>query len=94
MYQEYPGLQQLGCEVIAINTHVEKDPWIKFIDDNHLTWINVYSPVNFRDIITNYQVWTTPRIFLLDSKKKIIGKDLAVEQISPFIQQTISMKKK
>lgn len=91
---EYPGLKKLGCEVVAVDTHAEKEPWIKYIEENKLTWINVYSPVYFREILNRYQVWTTPRVFVLDRKGKIVGKDLAVEQIKPFIEQTLLMKKK
>jgi thiol-disulfide isomerase/thioredoxin len=94
LFLEYPGLQKLGCEVIAVDTHAEKDPWIKYIEENNLTWINVYSPVYYREILNRYQVFTTPRIFILDKDRKIIGKDLAVEQIKPFIEQTRSMDKR
>jgi len=87
LYQEYQALKLIGCEIAAINTHAEKEPWIKFISEHHLDWYNLYSPLQYRQLIEQYQVYTTPRIFVLDSERKIAGKDLAVEQIKPFIEQ-------
>ncbi len=94
LFKEYVQLKTMGAEVIALNTRTEKDSWIKFIDENKLNWINAYSPTHYREITERYQAWSTPRIFILDHNRKIIGKDISHDQIIPFLKQEIEREGK
>ena len=86
---QYPELKQLGVEIIAINTRIEKAPWTQFIDEHQLNWINVYSPVNVRDVIERYQAFSTPTIYVLNSERQIIAKSISHDQIKPFLTRYI-----
>ena len=86
----YAELKQMGVEVVAVDTHMDKDLWIKFITDNQLNWINVYSPKNARKIVEKFQAFTTPTLYILDAGRRIIAKSISVDQVGPFIKQYLS----
>ena len=88
-------------KVIAVNiNNKEMTAWKTFIQEKHLTqWINAYQtdedlnkeiqegkPTTIRQL---YDVFKTPTFYLLDKDKKIIAKNLSIEQFNDFIQSTI-----
>ena len=93
--------KNLNIKVIAVNTNFkEQDAWKKFIKELQLTeWINGYQseedfnteikegrPTTIRQL---YDVFKTPTFYLLDKDKKIVAKNLTIEQFNDFIQSTI-----
>ena len=74
--------------------------WKEFIKDNKLDqWINAYQtdedlnkeitegkPTTIRQL---YDVFKTPTFYLLDKDKKIVAKNLSIEQFNDFIQSTL-----
>jgi hypothetical protein len=77
---------ELDVQVLAIYTQLEREPWEKFIEDKELfDWINAYDKYYFTNFRNNYDIYSTPTIYLLNKDKKIIGKRLAVEQIEKMI---------
>lgn len=90
LYSQYADLKQMGIEVVALNTRTDKISWIKFITDHQLSWINVYSPQNVRDMIQKYQAFTTPTMYILDAERRIIAKSISVDQIKPFFMQYLA----
>ena len=88
-------------KVIAVNTNAkEMTLWKEFIKDNKLDqWINAYQtdedlnkeitegkPTTIRQL---YDVFKTPTFYLLDKDKKIVAKNLSIEQFNDFIQSTL-----
>lgn len=93
--------KNLNIKVIAVNTNFkEMDAWKKFIKEKDLNeWINGYQseedfnkeikegrPTTIRQL---YDVFKTPTFYLLDKDKKIIAKNLTIEQFNDFIQSTL-----
>ena len=93
--------KKLNIKVIAVNTNFkEMDAWRKFIKEKDLNeWINGYQteedfnkeikegrPTTIRQL---YDVFKTPTFYLLDKDKKIIAKNLTIEQFNDFIQSTL-----
>jgi hypothetical protein len=71
--------------VFAVGIESDMDVWKKYIRDNKLDWINVsdlYNQTNFRSF---YDIYSTPVIYLLDDRKRIIAKRLDAERIGEFI---------
>lgn len=93
-FAKYPELKEKGIEVIAVNTRTNKEEWLKFINDNKLTWMNVLCPQNTRDMIDKYQAFTTPTLFILDSNRRIIAKSISYEQVLPFFNSYLAGAKK
>jgi thiol-disulfide isomerase/thioredoxin len=82
-YYEKP--KDYSMEVFAVCTTKDKEKWTRYIEDNKLTWVNGWDPERSSHYDYYYNVQSTPIVYILDKNKKIIAKKLAVEDISPFI---------
>ena len=83
--QQYPALKGQGLEVVAVAMDTPEEEWKNFIRSNEMNFINVTDQDN-QAIYEHYSVWATPEIMLLDPDRTIIGKHLAVEDISVLMQ--------
>jgi thiol-disulfide isomerase/thioredoxin len=97
MHKLYLKYKDQGLNVFAISTEYENVEWKKYINEHKLSWINVSDspeypnniqnhPNNFRE---NYDVFSTPKIYLLDKDKKIIAKRLEDEQLDDMLQRLL-----
>ncbi len=82
----YDKPKPYSLEVFAVCTTSDKAKWTKYIEDNKLRWINGWDPKRISHFDLYYNVQSTPTVYILDKKKKIIAKKLAVEEIGPFIE--------
>lgn len=77
-----------GVALIGFKTEGTKDEWQSFIKEHKLNgWIHAWDPdaqSNYRRL---YDVYSTPVVYLLDEKKKILAKRLGVEQLSDFLEK-------
>lgn len=85
MIETYTKMKSKGMEVFAICTEVEVDKWKKFIREKKLDWINVGDPYLHNNFRHDFDISSTPQVFILDSNKKIIAKKLDVTQIEDFL---------
>lgn len=88
LYKSFTKMKEDGIDVqtIALYSMFEREPWEKFIEKEEIfDWINAYDKYYFSKFKTSYDISTTPRIFLMDKDKRIIGKQLAVEQVERII---------
>ena len=90
----------LGVKVVGVNVDEPAiDAWKKFIQEHDLKdWVHIYQPkeakdaeakkgvANFRQL---YDVYKTPTLYLLDDKKRIIGKMLSIEQFDEVLAAKI-----
>jgi len=67
--------------IYAACTEVEKDKWEKYIDDNQLTFINVGDFELRNPFREQYDIYSTPVVYLLDRDKTIKVKKIGVEQL-------------
>jgi peroxiredoxin len=68
-------LKAKGVKIYAVRVEDDPQTWQKYIKEHHLEdWTHVYDPERHSDFRTQYNVYTTPVIYLLDEKKNIIGK--------------------
>lgn len=90
----------LGVTMFGVNTNPkELVLWKNFIKDNKLeAWTHAYQteadlnkeiqegrPTTIRQL---YDVYKTPTLYLLDSNKKILAKNLSIEQFNDFLLAT------
>ncbi len=80
-------LKPMGVVVVAADIKKETDKWKKFIKEQKLDWINLSDPNMRSNFRYEYNIETTPQIYILDNQKKIIAKKLDVEQIEDFIKR-------
>ncbi|GAB4012884.1 hypothetical protein GCM10028808_30470 [Spirosoma migulaei] len=75
-----------GVEVVAIAIDQSPEEWKKFIKEFKLgNAINGYDLSYRTDYRHQYDVWTTPTVYMLDKNKKILARKLPVEQIEDFM---------
>jgi len=89
MYSIYEeSLKDKKVKVVAISTlfgEEGKIKWVDFINKYGLyDWINAWNPYSYEFKI-KYNIMATPQIFLLDSGKKIIAKNISPEQTLDII---------
>ena len=90
--------KNLQVKIFSVNTNFkELAAWKKFLKDKHLEdWTHAYqteSDLN-KEIQSNlpttirqkYDVYKTPTFYLLDANKKIIAKNLSLEQFNDFLE--------
>lgn len=91
--------KQLGVQVIGVNTNFkELTSWKQFVTERNFDagWTHAYQtevafnaeiaagkPTTIRQM---YDVFKTPTFYLLDKNKKIIAKNLTVDQFHDFLQ--------
>lgn len=74
-----------GAKVLAIATDQSPEDWKKFIKDYELEELsNGYDYTFKHDFRTEYDVFTTPSIYVLDKNKKIIARKMPIEQLDDF----------
>jgi thiol-disulfide isomerase/thioredoxin len=91
--------KKLGVQVIGVNTNAkELAAWKQFITEQHFDtgWTHIYqteaalnAEINAGKATTIrqlYDVFKTPTFYLLDKDKKIIAKNLTVDQFHDFLQ--------
>ena len=95
---------KLNVKVLAVNINFkELTAWKTFIKENKLAgWMHAYQteadlnkeiqqgkPTTIRQL---YDVFKTPTFYLLDANKKIIAKNLSIEQFNDFLVNTSNKK--
>ena len=95
LYEKYKT-EGKNIEVYAVGVSGERDKWKAYLkDQDFLDWINVSdTPEQRSPFRTMYDTQTTPRVFILDKDKKIVAKQIGVEQIDEFITRMLDKDKK
>ena len=90
----YERLKQKNVEVIGACTVTDIDKWKSYIKENHLNWINAADPYLQSNFRADYDIKSTPTIYVLNKDKEIIAKRIGVEQIEDFIDRMIEIEEK
>jgi peroxiredoxin len=92
LYELYKKIKGKGVEVMAACTVTDIEKWKKYIRTNNLNWLNVSDPYYKSNFRAEYDIKTTPLIFILNDEKEIIAKRLGVDQIEDFIDRMIEFE--
>jgi peroxiredoxin len=75
-----------GVKMIGVMAGGTQDQWQRFIKDHHMEdWVNAWDPDNSTNYRRLYDVYMTPVVYLLDKNKKILAKQLDVQQMNDFL---------
>lgn len=81
--------------VYAVNVNGDLDKWKNAVSELNTNWTHVNGTVSttldFHDL---YDISSTPKVFLLDSEKKIIAKNFKVDQIFAIIDNQFMINKR
>jgi len=89
----YDSVKAEGIQVYAVQTNSATDKWKSYIRAHKLDWINVmdiYHTSNFRH---EYDVVTTPMIYLLDGNKIIMAKKIDTDNLNKVLRHIRDKKR-
>ena len=76
-----------GVKVYAVCTEFDEDMWKEFIIKQETdNWINVIDLENKSNFRGKYNIMGTPRLYLLDEKKKIIAKQIDSKALNQILE--------
>jgi len=85
IYNLYKNSKNSNIEVIAVSLDTNKDEWTKFIKDKGLNWINLSDLKGWNSkSASDYFIYATPTMFLLDSNLKIVAKPMEISEVSKY----------
>lgn len=87
----YLPYRDKGVEVFAIYSMDKKEKWGSFLAKHSLfDWINVWDKHHVSRFKVLYDGRFTPAVIILDENKKIIAKNLKVETIVTFLENSLN----
>lgn len=81
LVEMYDTLHARGLEVYSVYTKGDWEGWKKYIRKNKLTWINVMDAFNKSTFRKDYNIISTPQVYLLDENKRIMFKNPPAENV-------------
>lgn len=73
-------------EIIAISLDSKREDWLKFIEVNKIDLININDPNGWDgDLASQFYIYATPTMFLLDKDKRIIGKPTTYSELQKLL---------
>ena len=88
LHEIHAAIKIRGGKVLPISTQPAVEPVIDFNKELGLEW---KSYIDFQYQRKDYNIFSTPVIYILDENKKIIGKRLDVDQILDFLDNQSKM---
>jgi thiol-disulfide isomerase/thioredoxin len=88
--EAYHNLKKLGIDVegycpAIMEIEAYKD-WIEFIKKNNLDWINVCDAHRHSNFRFEWDIQSTPQIYILDKNKVIKARRIGADQVEDFIR--------
>ncbi len=88
-------LKNMGVKVLFVDIKNDVEKWKQFVREKEIgNMINLADPYMKSNFRYEYNIATTPTIYILDKDKKILAKKLDVEQIGEFIDKQMELKAK
>lgn len=77
---------QNKIEIVAISLDTQRGDWLKFIEGNNLIFTHINDSNGWDgDLATDFYIYATPTMFLLDNEKKIIGKPINYKELKGLL---------
>lgn len=91
---EKVGLITITEERLGGKEEPEMKRWKKYLIDHPMDWYNLRDANNYYDFKDMFDVYATPKLFIIDSKThKIVAKMIGVEQVEEVIGQLNKVEK-
>ena len=91
----FKAYQGKGVEIIGFMTQGDGPKWAEYIKEHRLTgWHHVWDPYRKSNFDKNYDIYSTPVIFILKPDFTIFAKRIGAEQVGPIIEELIKVQDK
>lgn len=86
----YQKFKDKNFTVLGVSLDRAKDPWLKAIQDDKLSWTHV-SDLKFwsNEVAVKYKVQSIPQNYLIDPNGIIVGKNLRGQDLQSTLQQLL-----
>ena len=89
----YNEFHSKGLNIISVSLDENKGSWIKAIEEDKLTWTQVFNLKEMKDpIALQYGVTQIPTTFLLDASGKVVAIDLRGNDLKAKTKELLSIK--
>ncbi|MEX0648673.1 MAG: TlpA disulfide reductase family protein [Balneolaceae bacterium] len=90
MYNQY---KSSGFEIFGFGIEYEKQNWLRAIEQDNRSWINVSTVDGYsNDIAAEYSITALPKNFLIDENGIILAKDIHGEELEEKLADLFSDK--
>lgn len=84
----YTKYHDKGFEIVGVSLDNKKEPWLKAIHADGLTWQHVSDLKGWQSApVVDYGIKSVPTSFLLDKEGKVIAKDLRGEALEKKLEE-------
>lgn len=92
LHRLYKKYDRKDLSVVAFNTSDDIDLWNSFIQKHQLQdWTNVWDPDrNISEYDSFYDTPLSPSFYILDADRRIISKDIEIEDVETFLTGSLS----
>ncbi len=81
-----------NVELVAISLDTVKTSWTNYVQELNLPWINVHEPLGWEGkSASDYNIYATPTIFVLDRKRIIRAKPLTYRELKRDIEDLVKL---
>jgi len=92
LHSQYAGLKAKDVEVIAVNITTDMEKWKSYVTSNNLSFINAADPTVQSNFRFEYDIRSTPTVYILDQNKQIVAKKIEVDNIPKVIDVLIQLE--
>lgn len=94
LMKDLPELSKEGLfskhqvRIVGVSVDENREDWEKFSETYQLDWVNTFTEGSFRSqTASDYNLFATPTMFLVDSDHNIVSKPLTLEELKKSIEQ-------
>ena len=79
----YERQKEKKIEVLAVSMDTSRADWLRYVGQSGTEWLNVSDLKGWRGkAVSDYYIYATPTMFLVDRERKIAAKPLTVEDLA------------
>ena len=90
LVEAYHNLKKMGIDVAGYGAAIMEienyKDWVEFIKNNNLDWTNVCDSKRHSNFRFEWDIQSTPQIYILDSEKVIKARRIGADQVEDFIR--------
>ena len=85
VYKKLKSKYDIEIFTVSIDDKSKEKVFKEYINEHQYDWIIGWGDKNYNDFRTKFNVFSTPTMYLLDSEKKIIGKELNPQLLEKIV---------
>jgi thiol-disulfide isomerase/thioredoxin len=89
LVEAYHNLKKMGIDVEVYSPAIMEienyKDWVEFIKKNNLDWINVCDPYRHTNFRWEWDIQSTPQVYILDKDKIIKARRIGAEQVEDYV---------